>query len=190
MKRYLILGIRIFLGLIFFTSGMAKLYHGAFPGIIGPVWLEEKLAVYGLGLFARFVAYSQVIIGLLLLTQRFATLGAIMLFPMLLNIWIVTISLEWRGTPYVNFVLLSLNLILLLADFHKLKFIFAEDPAQLQHTPVNRRFTRQDWLWLLAFTLILSSTIVFGFHRLGAYVLVGAGLLMFLVIPIASRGLR
>jgi uncharacterized membrane protein YphA (DoxX/SURF4 family) len=111
--RLAITGTRLFLGLIFFTAGMAKLTQN-FPGLIGPVWLEERLEVYHLGLYARFIAWSQVLIGLLLFTQRFATLGAIMLFPMITNILMVTISLGWRGTPYVNAFLLLLNVILLI----------------------------------------------------------------------------
>jgi uncharacterized membrane protein YphA (DoxX/SURF4 family) len=116
MSRFLVIATRIFLGLIFFSSGLAKLTHGLTPGLIGPVWLEERLAQYGLGLWAQFVACSQVLIGALLLSRRFATLGAVMLVPMLANILVVTISLQWRGTPYVNAVLLAMNLFLLWAD--------------------------------------------------------------------------
>lgn len=111
------LAIRIFLGLIFFTAGMAKLFAGhKFPGLIGPVWLEDELARYGLAFYARFIAYSQVAVGFLLLTRRFATAGAIMLVPLLANILMVTVSLQWRGTPYVNAALLGMNLWLLWAD--------------------------------------------------------------------------
>ena len=119
--RFLVLATRVFLGLIFFSSGLAELTHGLTPGLIGPVWLEERLAVYGLGLWAQFVAWSQVLIGALLLSQRFATLGAVMLVPMLTNILVVTISLQWRGTPYVNGVLLAMNVFLLWADRERLK---------------------------------------------------------------------
>lgn len=121
MKKFLVISTRVFLGLIFFSSGLAKLTHGITPGIIGPVWLEERLAQYSLGLWAQFVAWSQVVIGALLLSQRFATLGAVMLVPMLANILVVTISLQWRGTPYVNAVLLAMNLFLLWADRERLK---------------------------------------------------------------------
>jgi uncharacterized membrane protein YphA (DoxX/SURF4 family) len=121
MMKFLVVATRIFLGLIFLTAGLAKLTHGLTPGLIGPVWLEERLAQYGLGLWAQFVAWSQLLIGVLLLSQRFATLGAVMLVPMLTNILVVTISLQWRGTPYVNAVLLAMNLFLLWADRERLK---------------------------------------------------------------------
>ena len=121
MKRFAVIGIRVFLGLIFFSSGLAKLTHGLTPGLIGPIWLEERLAQYGLSLWAQFVAWSQLLIGALLLSQRFALLGAVMLVPMLVNILVVTISLQWRGTPYVNAVLLAMNLFLLWVDRERLK---------------------------------------------------------------------
>jgi uncharacterized membrane protein YphA (DoxX/SURF4 family) len=119
--KFLVIATRVFLGIIFFSSGLAKLTHGLTPGVIGPVWLEERLAQYGLSMWAQFVAWSQVLIGALLLSQRFATLGAVMLVPMLTNILVVTISLQWRGTPYVNAVLLAMNLFLLWADRERLK---------------------------------------------------------------------
>lgn len=125
MFRFLVIATRVFLGLIFFSSGLGKLTHGLTPGLIGPVWLEERLAQYGLGLFAQFVAWSQVTIGALLLSQRFATLGAVMLVPMIANILVITISLQWRGTPYVNAVLLAMNLFLLWADRERLKPLVA-----------------------------------------------------------------
>jgi uncharacterized membrane protein YphA (DoxX/SURF4 family) len=121
MFKFLVVSTRVFLGVIFFTAGLSKLTHGMMPGLIGPPWMEERLAQYGLGLWAQFVAWSQLLIGALLLSQRFATLGAVMLVPMITNILVVTISLEWRGTPYVNSVLLAMNLFLLWADRERLK---------------------------------------------------------------------
>jgi uncharacterized membrane protein YphA (DoxX/SURF4 family) len=73
---------RLVLGLVFLSSGLAKLVPH-FPNLIGPVWLEERLAPYGLALFARFIALSEVFAGSLLLMRRFATLGALTLLPIL-----------------------------------------------------------------------------------------------------------
>jgi uncharacterized membrane protein YphA (DoxX/SURF4 family) len=86
LKKAAVIATRVFLGLIFFSAGLGKQTHGLTPGLIRPVWLEERLAQYGLGLRAQFVAWSQLLIGALLLSQRFATLGAVMLVPMLANI--------------------------------------------------------------------------------------------------------
>lgn len=175
-----VVGTRLFLGLIFFTSGMGKLTYGNYPGLIGPVQLEEWLAPYGLGFWVKFVAWSQVGVGLLLLSQRFATIGAIMLLPMLANIFIVTVSLQWQGTPYVNGFLLGLNVFLLAADYHKIKFLFSDDVEMLHRTPVRRSYVMIDALWAAGFVLCLASGALYPVNPLLTYGLSLAGILVFL----------
>ena len=112
--QFIIVGISIFLGFTFWGAGMAKLFHEhKFFGWIGPVWLIEELKPYGLGLYGRFIALSQLIIGYLLVTTRYKLVGSIMMIPLIGNILMVTISLQWRGTPFVLAFLLVLDLILL-----------------------------------------------------------------------------
>ncbi|KYG82686.1 DoxX family membrane protein [Roseivirga echinicomitans] len=150
--------IRVFLGLIFFGAGMSKLYfEHKFPGIIGPVWLEDELTQYGLGMYARFIAIAQVITGLLLFSQRFATLGAVLLFPILLNILMVTVSLEWQGTPYVNGALLLLNAWLLIYDYPKLKFILSDHTESVKNIPFKRTSRKADRGWIVLCVVILLT---------------------------------
>lgn len=183
MKKYhyqIIILMRIFLGLVFFGAGMSKLYfEHQFPGIIGPVWLEDELSKHGLGLYARFIAISQVIAGLLLLTQRFATLGAILTFPILLNIFMVTVSLKWQGTPYVNAFFLLLNAWLLAYDFHKLKFILTDKPKELKSITLKRISWSADFLLIVAVVGILGSIPLSYINLTLAWTLCG---LMFLLI--------
>ena len=105
------------LGLIFLSGGMSKLMP--FPGVIGPVWLEERLAEHGLGMFARFIAWSEAVIGLLLLSKQTRVLGSITLVPMLANILMVTVSMNWRGTPWIITFFLVNNLFLLAFHFQR-----------------------------------------------------------------------
>ncbi|WNJ17827.1 DoxX family membrane protein [Pontibacter sp. G13] len=176
--RTLVFLARLGLGLIFFTAGMSKLLDGQFPGIIGPVWLEDALAPHGLALFAQFVAWSQVLIGLLLMTQRFATLGAIMVLPMILNIWMVTISQNWKGTPYVIAFFFATNLFLLAADWHRLKFLIHPDPKALAQLPGLVRNWRGDMLWAVGLLLILGSVGMFFVLPVLCYVMVVVGLVI------------
>lgn len=180
IQRFFTVSIRIFLGLIFFSSGMSKLLP--FPGLIGPVWLETELAPYGLGLFARFIAYAQITVGLLLLTQRFATLGAVMLFPLVLNIFMVTVSMNWTGTPYVIAFFILLNIYLLIADFHKLKFLLTDQPESLKAIPLKRRFPQKDIYWVIGILMIFISTIIYPYSSIITYILIGMALIGFLVI--------
>lgn len=174
-------GTRIFLGLIFFTAGMSKLMP--FPGLIGPQWLEQELAPYGLALFARFIAFSQILVGLLLLTRRFATLGAIILFPLLSCILIVTISLNWTGTPYVNAFLLVLNISLLLADYHKLKFIFWNNAEKLKAIHYDQRNVQFDTIWFVGILIFFAGLLTINYtpaHKIflwaGGISLIGLGI--------------
>ncbi len=145
----------IFLGLVFFTSGMSKLYfEHQFVGIIGPVWLEKELAQYGLGIFARFIGYAQVSIGFLLLTIRYSTLGAVMLIPLVTNILLVTISLHWRGTPYVVAILLLMNIFVIWADRKKLLPIVT---GNSQGYSERKQSLRGVLTWIAGFTLTLAS---------------------------------
>ncbi len=182
--------IRVFLGLIFFTAGMSKLYADhAFPGIIGPVWLEERLTEYGLGMYARFIAGSQIIAGLLLFTQRFATLGAILCFPIILNIFMVTLSMGWTGTPYVNLVLVMLNAWLLAYDYPKLKFILTDKTAEVRKIRLSRNNPSADRKWLLACLLILVSIPLSYVSKEMAWSIVAMSIIAIAIVQIRSRNL-
>ncbi|MBC5772737.1 DoxX family membrane protein [Pontibacter sp. KCTC 32443] len=152
--------IRLFLGYIFFSAGICKLTNGNFGQIIGPPWLEESLAKYGLGLFAQVVAVSQVVCGTLLLSQRFSLLGAVMLVPMNVAILAVTVSMDWQGTPYVNTVFLGLNLVLLGLEYKKFRFLF-QPMQEYSITPSTTDPIGQDkysWLGIgfCALTMVMA----------------------------------
>ncbi len=183
--------IRIFLGLIFFGAGMSKLYADhAFPGIIGPVWLEERLAEHGLGMYARFIAGSQIVVGLLLFTQRFATLGALLCFPVILNIFMVTVSMKWQGTPYVNLFLLLLNVWLLAYDYHKFKFILTDKVEKLRNTKLERKNMRADKIWAVPVVLILISVPLSYLNIIAAWVLCGVAVLVIIINQLKHRKKR
>lgn len=173
-RTFTLNGISVFLGLIFFTAGMAKIfYEHRFPGLIGPVWLEEKLAEFGLGLFARFIAYSQIVVGFMLLTLRYRTLGAIALLPMLLNILLVTISQNWKGTPYVLAFFLLLNMVLLAAEAPKLLHLLG---FRTKYTPSVHAPVRYGLLWLSGLALVMGSVPLSFQTQTAAYVLCVTGI--------------
>ncbi len=146
------------LGLVFLTSGLGKFYGSS--GLMGPGWLFERLRPYGLEPYAVFIATSQLIVGYLLLVRRFATLGAVMVFPILLNILVIVITLGWPGTPYVVAVFLAMNGYLLAYDFHKLKFLISEDTSLLKTLPIVRRSYTFDGLYAVGLFFFLGSAVL------------------------------
>ena len=176
-----VIGIRIFLGFIFFTAGMGKLTHGHyFPLTMFPMSLAKILAPHGLSLWGEFVAWSQVLIGFLLMSQRFATVGAIMSLPLILNIFVITVSLGFMGTPYLNGFLIFLNLFLLAADYHKLKFLFMEDVSEFRHIRLRRNFWQVDLVWFAGLVLCLAAGAFHDTNRVMTFTLSFAGIAVFL----------
>lgn len=141
--------ISIFLGFTFWGSGMAKLfYEHQFFGWIGPVWLVEELEPYGLGFYAKFIALSQITIGYLLVTTRYKLLGSIMMLPMIGNILMVTISLHWRGTPYVLGFFLLLDLIILWQYRDFFRPLIDEGKSRFDIKPRTVRSRNGHLVWL------------------------------------------
>lgn len=183
-KDFLVLLIRLFLGYVFFSSGICKLTHGNFGQLIGPPWLEEALAKHGLAFFAQVVAVCQVVLGTLLFTQRFSTLGAVMLVPMNISILAVTVSQNWTGTPYVNAVFLALNLALLLYEYKRFQFLLSTRELGPGAPSALEIFRAGPWPWgILAsafVTLVLAPVHYPSANVAGAitFILVGTGVLV------------
>lgn len=155
-KDMMLVLLRLFLGYIFFSAGVCKLTGGNFGQLIGPPWLEEALAEHGLGLFAQVVAVSQVACGALLMSQRYSLLGAIMLVPMNVAILAVTVSMKWAGTPFVNAVFLSMNLIMLLMERHKYTFLFSPTTTHTIKPTLTDRLGQNMYSWIgLAFSVLI-----------------------------------
>lgn len=157
-KDFLILLTRLFLGYVFISAGFCKLTHGHFGQLIGPPWLEDRLAQYDLALFARVVAWSQVSCGILLLSQRFSALGAVMLVPMNISILAVTVSMNWQGTPYVNAVFLVLNLLLLAYEWPKFRSLFQAGSFTVIPNPLDA--LRKDVLNIAGMAVFLVAAVI------------------------------
>lgn len=131
---------------------------------MGPVWLIDELTKYDLGFYGAFIAYSQVVIGYLLVTTRYKLLGSIMMLPLLANILMVTISLQWRGTPYVICFFLILNMTLLWQYRDFFRPLIDEGKS---NADINRR-TPKTWsghlVWLTGLGLQILAIAVSYYH--------------------------
>ncbi|AYQ31240.1 hypothetical protein [Runella sp. SP2] len=140
LKDFNALLVRLFLGYLFTSSGLCKLTEGHFGQLIGPPLLIQQLTPHGLRTFGFFIATSQVIVGALVMSQRYSLLGLIMLVPMNLGILMVTISQNWQGTPYVDAVFTLLNLTALLYEWQSLKFLLLPEQTSLSFPPKTNVF--------------------------------------------------
>jgi len=172
-KDFFVLLIRLCLGYIFLSSGLCKLTEGQFAQLIGPPLLIEQLEEYGLELFGYIIAISQVLIGGLVMTQRFSLIGLIALVPINFGILSVTLSQQWTGTPFVNAFFLGLNIIALIYEYPSLKILLQTKATSTLRVPKSiQLFT--DWRFPVALLLLLGVGIGASFFSLFWTTLIGS----------------
>lgn len=113
--------LRYLIGFAFFPSGLTKLMGNRFTVLSTDTPIGYFFeAMYQTGFYWNFLGLSQVVAGILLMTQRFALLGALMFLAILSNIWIITISLSFTGTWIITSLMMIAVIVLLIWDHHKL----------------------------------------------------------------------
>jgi len=118
---------RVLLAAGFIPTGMVKLMGGRFTllGSDNPIAVFFE-ALYQTGLYWRFLGLGQVVAGLLLLFPRLAHLGAALFLPIVVNIFVITISLDFGGTPVVTGLMLLAVTWLCAWDFHRFRPMLTE----------------------------------------------------------------
>jgi len=79
-------------------------------------------ALYLTGYYYTFIGIAQIIIAILLLIPRTSLLGALMYFPIIVNICVLTYATRFDGTRLVTMMVLA-SLFLLIWDYDRLKHI-------------------------------------------------------------------
>lgn len=115
---------RILLFLAFLPSGLKKLLGERFTilGVDTPVGFFFE-ALYRTGFYWNFLGLIQLIAGILLLIPRTSFFGALIYFPIIINIFIIVVSMHFTGTPYIVGLMLIANLYLLFWDYKKVKAV-------------------------------------------------------------------
>ena len=79
-------------------------------------------ALYLTGYYYTFIGIAQIIIAVLLLIPRTSLLGALMYFPMIVNICVLTYATRFAGIR-LNTMMLLASLFLLIWNYDRLKYI-------------------------------------------------------------------
>lgn len=115
---------RILLFIGFLPSGLKKLLGDRFTllGIDNPVGFFFE-ALYRTGFYWNFLGLMQLLAGVLLLIPKTTFFGALLYLPIIINIFIIVVSMQFKGTPYIAGLMLLANLYLIFWDYKKLKRI-------------------------------------------------------------------
>lgn len=127
-------------------------------------------------------AYGQLISGILLVTQRFSLLGAIIFFPIIFCIFLITWSIGFEGTQYIVLLMLLATTYLLFWDRKKLMPIL----DQKENTTSFTKTIEHDPHWIRLGILIALISIAHIWYKNPLIWLIGclvsgvSGLILFL----------
>ncbi|MAW96551.1 MULTISPECIES: DoxX family protein [unclassified Leeuwenhoekiella] len=124
MKTKIILVVSILFGLMFINSGLNKLFnYMPMPEDIPAEMLEIMGAFETIGWLMPLVAVVEIIGGVLVIFKPLRTLGALMLFPIMVGILLVHLVNEPSGL-IIGLVFFAIELWLLYEGREKLKPLF------------------------------------------------------------------
>lgn len=174
--RYLIGGAFVFSAIIKIQGGRFTTDDGSSSPIDSAWHLFETL--YRSGLYWKFLGWGQLIAGLLLMTQRYAALGAVMFFPITLNIFFITVSYYFAGTPVITGLLVLATIFLMMWDYKKLLPLF-QTPKPYIHNTYHKVAENTLWVYigLLLFLITVFYVVMWGRNpNLWFLICIGIGL--------------
>lgn len=111
---------RILLALAFVPTAIVKVMGHRFTSISTDTPIGYFFeAMYQSGMYWRFLGVSQLVAGILLLIPATSAVGAVLFFPIILNIFVITVSLHFTGTPVITGLMLLAATFLLCWDYDR-----------------------------------------------------------------------
>lgn len=152
--RYLIGGTFVFASLIKIKGRRFTRDSGEFNPINSGWHFFETM--YQSGLFWQFIGISQLLAGLLLLTQKYSKLGAIFNLPIILSIFIITLSYYFSYTPVITGMMLFANVILIAWEWDEIKVLLNLKPKIDKSLRLEK-----DTLWQIVGLILFGFTFTY-----------------------------
>lgn len=80
-------------------------------------------ALHHTGYYYTFIGIAQVVAAVLLLIPRTVTLGALLYFPIIVNIWLLSFAVRFEGSLVTSPLMVLANLYLLIWNYDRLRYI-------------------------------------------------------------------
>lgn len=114
--------VRILIGLSFIPPSIPKILHKPFTMLpdTNPVGAYFN-ALYNTGYYYEFIGWSQLIAAVLLLIPRTSHIGAMMFFPIIINIAVLTNAVGFVGTWLITILMAVAGLYLVAWEYDRLK---------------------------------------------------------------------
>jgi len=117
---------RILLSIAFIPSGLKKVLGLRFTnlGVDNPVGFFFE-GLYQSGFYWNYLGFMQVLCSVLIIIPRTTYLAAVLYLPIIININIIVISMNFKGTPIITGLMLLANIYLLVWDYKKTNTILS-----------------------------------------------------------------
>jgi hypothetical protein len=134
---------RILLFIGFTPPSIKKILHEPFTSLpdSDPVGHYFN-ALLGTGFYYEFIGWAQLVAAVLLIFPRTAHLGALMFFPIILNIAVLTNAVGFQGTRLLTIFMTLAAAYLVAWDYDRLK------PILFGKRGEKVRFMRSEFVWL------------------------------------------
>jgi hypothetical protein len=145
--------VRVLLAIGFILPGMTKVLGNRFTSL--PVTTPVGSffdAFFQAHEYYIFVGTAQVLAGILLLFRRTTTLGAVLYLPIILNIFVITVSIGFALTEMITGLMTLANVYLLCWDYDRWKGLLPVEASESRHVGMavlfslfDRRSFRLPW---------------------------------------------
>lgn len=152
--RYLIGGAFVFASLIKIKGARFTTESGLDSPIDSAWHFFETL--FQSGIYWNFIGMAQLLAGMLLMTQKYAKLGAVIFFPISLNIFMITVSYNFGATIVITALILLANLMLIMWDWNELKILINRWP-KVSHL----KTLEKDTLWTISGIILFLFTAIY-----------------------------
>jgi hypothetical protein len=163
LLKVIVIYIRYLIGFAFVFASIVKIKGERFTRIstTEPIGYFFE-AMYQTGFYWNFIGWSQFLAGVLLMTQRFATIGAMVFLPIIVNVCIITHAVDFgTGTPLVTAAMLAATVFLLLWDYEKWIILFQYDHTIILNLTDQREDKfMNDPLWIVTGIVFVVLSII------------------------------
>lgn len=116
---------RLTLAFGFIAAGMVKIVGERFASGLSDLhpmgaYLE---ALHHTGFYYTFIGIAQIVAAILLLIPKTVALGALLYFPIIFNIWLLSVAVRFEGSIVTSPLMVFANLYLLVWNYDRLRFL-------------------------------------------------------------------
>ena len=151
--QWIIIHIRYLIALAFVPSGFTKLMGERFTQLPKSEAVGQFFeAIYQSGMYYHFLGLAQIVTAILLMTQRFALIGTILFLAITTNIWMITVSLPFKGTWIITSLMMFAGFVLLYWDKNRISAVYSDSEI-----PGKKYAPKASKLWINAGIVYIIS---------------------------------